>query len=154
LKRSLIIFIILFYFVFNFMSTVDSQSIDITGGDILLTIPPELTVEDTTTGLIYSIQSDPSNWYKITVATDLPFPNFVLTVQATNIITSIGPDNYGGDAQGAVTLGTTPQPLILNIKHGNLQHPHSCTLKYTASVTLFQDFGTDVHTITYTIIIQ
>jgi len=157
LKRKFIILILLFSFVVVFANKAHSQSVKITGGDVTLTISTATAgqepdpVTDVATGLRYYAAAPK---HTITVKTSLSSQNFTLTVEAINIVTGGDGGASGGTAQGVVTLSTTPQVFIIDIKKGTSEVPHTCTLKYTASVTVSQGTGSDVHTITYTIVKQ
>ena len=157
LKRKLIIIILLFSFVAMFVNKAHSQGVGITGGDVTLIISTATAgqepdpVTDEVTGLRYYATAPR---HKITVKTSLSSQKFTLTVEARNIVTGGDGGASGGTAQGVVTLNTTPQDFIRDIKKGTLAEPHTCTLKYTASATVSQGTGSDVHTITYTIVKQ
>jgi len=159
LKRKFIILILLFSFVAIFANKAHSQSVEITGVDVSLTISTATAgqdpdpVTDVATGLRYYAAAGP---HKITVKTSLSSQNFTLTVKAINIVTGGDGGASGGNDQGVVTLSTTPRDFdfIRDIKKGTSGVPHTCTLKYTASATVSQGTGSDVHTITYTIVKQ
>lgn len=162
MKRKLIILILLFSFIAIFANKVYCQGVEITGGDVTLTISTATAgqepdpVTDEVTGLRYYAIA-PTQKHKITVKTSLSSQNFTLTVEAINIVTGGGggaSGASGGTAQGVVTLSTTPQDFIRDIEKGTLGVSHTCTLKYTASATVSQGTGSDVHTITYTIVRQ
>lgn len=156
MKRKFIILILLFSLVAISADKVYCQDVEITGGNVLLNISTCTTggqpdpVVDESTGLRYFATLIN---HKITVKTSLSSQNFTLTVEAINIGTS-GDGGSGGSAQGVVTLSTTFQDLIRGIEEGTLLLPHECTLRYTASATVSQGTGSDVHTITYTIVAQ
>ncbi len=76
---------------------------------------------------------------KITAATDLGAPTFVLKVVAQNVT--------GGTAASEVTLSTTAADFVTAVS----QSSGTCDLAYTASATAAQGTGSDVHTVTYTV---
>ena len=157
MKRKILILILLFSFIAIFANKVYCQGVEITGGDVTLTISTATagqepdSVTDEATGLRYYATAPK---HKITVKTSLSSQNFTLTVEAINIVTGGDGGASGGTAQGVVTLSTTPRVFIIDIKKGTSEVPHTCTLKYTASATVSQGTGSDVHTITYTIVKQ
>jgi hypothetical protein len=77
---------------------------------------------------------------KITVATDLSSQNFTLKVEATSI--------SGGTPAGQVTVTDTPADFVTGVA----ETTGNCTLSYTALATAAQGTGSDVHTVTYTLI--
>lgn len=159
MKRNILFLILLIGIVVMFANKIYCQGISITGGNVSLTISTATAGEEpdsvynTDTGLNYwGIYWNPAR-YKITAKTNLSSPKFTLTVEAIQIVTSTsGYIPVGGTAQGEVTLSTTAQSIITDLKEGRSWNPHSCTLRYTTSATLSQGTGTDFHTITYTII--
>lgn len=76
---------------------------------------------------------------KITVATNLASPTYVLKALAVNV--------SGGTAAGEVVLSTTATDFVIDIS----QSIGGCNIRYTASATSAQSEGFDEHTITYTI---
>lgn len=159
LKQKFIILVLLFGFIILFVNEAfvfAAANVEITGGNVGLTIStasageePDPSTDDIT-GLLYYATAAVS--YKITVKTDLVSPQFTLKVLAKNIQT--GGSGSGGSAQTQVTINTTDQELIRDILKGKLSAPHSCDLEYNASASVSQGTGSDVHTITYTIIEQ
>ena len=124
------------------------SSVWITGGNITLTISTATagSEPDSVTNNTCSLDwSTNENNKKITVETDIASPTFTLKVEAVNIS---GTGNKVGTAVGEITLSITPQDFIERISEATA----SCTLKYTASATAAQGTGSDVHTITYTIL--
>ena len=97
-------------------------------------------VTDETCGLLWTTNETGK---KITVETDLNQQDFTLKVVATSVT--------GGIAASEVNfsvVGTTATDFVTSIS----ETVGSCTLKYTASATAAQGTGSDVHTITYTIL--
>lgn len=78
---------------------------------------------------------------KVTVQTDLATPKYTLKVAPT--VTS-------GAATGSaqLTLTTTAQDMVTGIT----KESGAATLGYTASATLSAGAGSDVHTVTYTLV--
>jgi len=104
---------------------------------------PDDAVDSTTCDLCWTTNA---NGKKITVQTDLVTPTFTLKVVAINI-TGVG--TAAGTAAAEVTLSTTgPNDFITSIS----QTTGICDLRYTASATAAQGIGSDVHTVTYTIL--
>lgn len=128
----------------------------IKGGNITLTIStaslnPEEDfqfdeVTNTSCKLFWNLGTIPSR--KITVQTDVDSPKFTLKVLAIDL------SENSGKAAGEVTLSTTAQNFVIDIPWwpGKWLPWGCCTLKYTASATLEQGTGEDIHTIIYTII--
>lgn len=118
------------------------NEVGITGGNITLTIStatpgqePDDAVDSTCT-LAWTTNEATK---KITAATDLAAPTFTLKVLATGVT--------GGTAALEVTLSTTAADLVTGISTTT----GGCTLQYTASATVGQGTGSDVHTVTYTL---
>jgi len=159
MKKKIIVLILLFGLIALFANKVYCQDVEITGGDVLLNISactaggqPE-PVTNEITGLTYQyVTLLLPLLYTITVETNLPATQFTLKVEAVSLSSA-----SAGSAQGEVTLlnNTVSYDLITDIEGGTLVAPqHTCTLKYTASATVSQGTGSDVHTITYTIVKQ
>ena len=115
----------------------------ITGGNITLTIntatagqEPTDAVDNTTCDLDWTTNQANK---KVTVATDLGAPTFTLKVVAQNVT--------GGTAAAEVTLSTTAADFVTGIATTT----GGCDLQYTASATVSQGTGSDVHTVTYTL---
>ncbi len=86
---------------------------------------------------------------KVTAQTSMGAPSFALSICAVNV--SAG----DGSAAGEVTLSTAPLDFVLSIPAGiPASDPGSCTLRYTASATAADGTGTNMHTITFTIVDQ
>ena len=118
------------------------NEVGITGGNITLTIntatagsQPTDAVDNTTCDLAWSTNQSSK---KITVQTSLGSPTFALKVAAQNV--------SGGTAGSEVTVSTSAQDFVSSIS----TTVGSCDLQYTASATLSDGTGSDVHTITYT----
>lgn len=119
------------------------NEVGISGGNITLTInsatagsQPTDAVDNSTCDLAWSTNQSSK---KITVQTSLGSPNFSLKVAAQNVT--------GGTAGSEVTIGTSAQDFVSSIS----TTVGSCDLQYTASATLSDGTGSDVHTITYTL---
>ena len=130
--------------------TVDVVTINelaITGGNVTLTINAAVAgadpTNDTDVSTTLAWTSNDTNTKKITVATDIN-PTYTLTVQATA--------TAGGTGLGAktLTLAAGAQDFVGTIA----QTVGNCTLTYTASATAALGTGTDVHTVTYTLVDQ
>jgi hypothetical protein len=118
------------------------SELTLAGGDVTLTTGPPVAgrepdaVANTDCALAWtSNQAD----MRITVATGLAAPTFVLKVVAQNVT--------GGTAAPEVTLSSTPADLVTGVS----RTPGGCTLRYTAWATTAQGIGSDVHTVTYTL---
>lgn len=109
-------------------------------GDVVLTISTAIAgqnpepVTDTSSTLAWT--KGPFGT-RITVATSLVSPKFILKVEAISV--------SGGSGVGEITISTTAQTLT------NVSGDGSCTLKYTGSAQASDGTGTDSHIITYTI---
>jgi len=159
LRREFFILILLFGLAPLLVDKVYGQGIEITGGDVTLTISTAIAgqepdpVTNESTGLRY--YGTPGNEkFKITVQTNLFPQNFTLKVMAINLIGSNEDKSKPGNPGKELTLSTTPQELVKNIRGGTADDPHWCTLKYTALATVEQGTGNDVHTVTYTITVK
>jgi hypothetical protein len=94
-----------------------------------------------------TLVSDPTQ--KITVRTNMATPGFSLIVRAVNV--SVG----DGASAGDVSLSTTETDFIVDIPSGVPPgDPGTCTVRYTASSTASDGTGTDIHTVTFTIVNQ
>jgi hypothetical protein len=130
-----------------------SQQITITGNPLLsitTALPgqePQAVVDATST-LTYRRQAVTT---KITVSTSCPGQRFTLKVLATNI--------SGGTAAPEVTLthGMLAADFVTNIPRTGAP-TKTCTPQYTASATFEQgnstELGSDIHTVTYTLLAQ
>ncbi len=156
-KRAFILSILVlgYYVLFTRGILVFAASLSVTGGDIVLTISTAVagadldSVTNEVSGL--SCWTNPQT-YKITARTNLAAPLFTLRVLVKNVQTGGG--GSGGTAQSQIILSTTDQDVVVGVTRGTLANPHTCTLEYTASATVVQGTGSDVHTITYTIVKQ
>ncbi|MBI3585641.1 MAG: hypothetical protein HY088_00740 [Ignavibacteriales bacterium] len=89
---------------------------------------------------------------KITVGTSCPSQSFTLKVLAVS--------PTAGTAAPEVTLanGMLATDFIINIPSGSTAAWRTATLRYTASATFAQgnstEMGNDVHTVTYTLVVQ
>lgn len=140
-------------YVVGFTATSDNHTVTvtvntineiaITGGSVTLTInsatagaDPNNDI-DATTGLLWtSNESDK----KATIQSDLAGPNFALKAVATGVT--------GGSAASEVTISTTAQDFITGIS----TTIGSGTIQYTGMATSAQGTGSDIHTITITIV--
>jgi hypothetical protein len=130
------------------------QDVRVQGGNVTLTVATGLpdgqpvAVTNTIASLRYRTQTVVT---KITVQTSCPAQKFTLKVLATSAT--------GGTAQPEVTLfdGMTPTNLILNIPTSNPKN-RTAGLRYTGSATFAQgnstELGSDIHTVTYTLVAQ
>ena len=90
-----------------------------------------------------------SNVWKITAQTSMNSPKFTLTTRAISV--SAG----DGTAVGEIALTVFPADLVVDIPAEiPVGDPGTCTLLYAASATAADGTGTDVHTVTYTIVNQ
>ena len=160
MKKSFLIFMalnILFLFIGigltsasdtdNHTVTVQVQSINelaVSGGNVTLTInsatagsDPDNDDDVSTCDLLWTT-NDASK--KIVAKTSLAAPTFTLKAVAESV--------SGGSAAAEVTLNTTDQDFVTGVATtvGN------CDIRYTASATAAEGTGSDVHTITYTIV--
>ncbi|MFZ5432870.1 MAG: hypothetical protein ACOZB3_03760 [Calditrichota bacterium] len=131
-----------------------AADLSLSGGDVSMTISAAVAgqqptgVTDETTQLQWvTLISDPTK--KIVAQSNLGTPNFTLSVTAVSI--SAG----DGSSAGIVTLGSTPTDLIVDIPADvPAGDPGTCTLRYAASAVAGDGSGSDVHTVTFTIMDQ
>jgi hypothetical protein len=122
------------------------NNVAVTGGNITLTVSTAVPgsepsdANDATTGLTWDTDEGSK---KITVASSLISPAFTLKVVATGLT--------DGTSNGQLTLTNSSQDIISGIP---ITVSGSSTLSYTASATAAQGTGSDVHTITYTIVTE
>ena len=131
----------------NHTVTVTVNSINqvaIVGGNITLTIStatagsnPNNASDSTTCDLNWTTNESDK---KITVATNLAVQKFTLKVVAQNVA--------GGTAAAQVTITDTAADLVTAIT----TTLGTCDLSYTAIATAAEGTGSDVHTVTYTLI--
>lgn len=122
-----------------------SATLTVRGGNVILTLvsatagqEPDPLVNQVAGALKYRKgQADPPQ--KITVETNVGSPLFTLKVEAVNVRVGI--------STGELTLATTAQDLITNISRSGGK---SCDLRYTLVALVSDGTGTDVHTVTYT----
>lgn len=131
-----------------------AQNMRVQGGNITLTISTGIAggqpaaVTNTATSIRFRRQAVVT---KVTVQTSCPVQRFSLSVVATAAT--------GGTAQPEVTLvdGMAPTDLITNVPTSGGANK-SATLQYTASATFAQgnsnEVGSDIHTVTYTLVAQ
>jgi hypothetical protein len=119
------------------------NEISVTGGNILLAInsatagsEPNNEV-DATTGLQWTSNATGK---KITVESDVASPEYTLKALATGV--------SGGTAASEVTISNVSQDFITGVATTT----GSGTTRYTASATVAGGTGSDVHTITFTIV--
>ncbi len=99
----------------------------------------QMTTSDQTTTLLWGTNSSAQ---KITAATSLVAPQFALKLVAVS--------PTAGTAAPEMTLSSTSSDLLLNIGRNS----GSCLLRYTGVALASQGTGTDIHTITLTILAQ
>lgn len=139
--------------VYGGVETARSQQISITGNPVLsitTALPGQepTAVTDATSTLRYRRQSVVT---KITVSTSCPGQRFTLKVLATNV--------SGGTAAPEVTLtdGMVATDFVTGIPRTGALNK-SCRPRYTASATFEQgnsaELGSDIHTVTYTLLAQ
>ena len=116
----------------------------LSGGNITLTVntatagqEPDYAADLTTCDLAWTTNESTK---KITIETDLGAPQFSLLALAMNVT--------GGTAAPLVTVSTSAQDLVVRVT----ETVGSCDLAYGAIATAAQGTGTDVHTITCTLI--
>ena len=134
--------------------TSPAQPISITGGNQTMTISAgtaggqPISVLNTACTLRYKKQARIS---KITVATSCPGQDYSLYVLATNVTKGVAAP------QVSLVNGNTAMDLITSIPTTGTRNA-TCTLQFTASATFSDgnsaELGDDVHTITYTILVQ
>jgi hypothetical protein len=137
-----------------FFGVGQSADVSVLNGDVELTISSATAgqqpnpVTDEVCQLQWStLVSDPTQ--KITVRTNLATPGFSLIVRAVNV--SAG----DGAAAGDISLSTTATDFIVDIPAGvPVGDPGTCTVRYTASSTASDGTGSDIHTVTFTIVNQ
>ena len=125
----------------------------IVGGDVEITISSATagqepnSVIDETCQLEWVTLGGGNNNKKITVQSNLFPQKFTLAVEARNV------SNGDGTAVGKVVLGNGSRDLITGIPSTlPAGDPGTCTLRYTASAATSDGTGSDIHTITYTIL--
>ncbi len=124
-----------------------SATLTVRGGNVVLSFvsamagqEPDPLVNQVAAALKYRKgRADPPQ--KITVETNIGSPLFTLKVEAVNV--------RNGISTGELTLATTAQDLIANISQNGSR---SCDLRYTLVALVSDGTGTDVHTVTYTMI--
>lgn len=99
----------------------------------------QMTTSDQTTTLLWGTNSSAQ---KITASTSLVAPQFTLKLVAVS--------PTAGTAAPEMTLSSTSSDLLLNIGRNS----GSCQLRYTGVALASQGTGTDIHTITLTILAQ
>ena len=116
----------------------------LSGGNITLTVntatagqEPDAAMDLTTCDLVWTTNESTK---KITIETDLGAPQFSLLALAMNVT--------GGTAAPVVTVSTTAQDFVTGVT----ETVGSCDLGVGVIATAAQGTGTDVHTITYTLI--
>lgn len=132
------------FFGFLIPTAVSGQSMSLSGGNINLTFSAPTAgsdlddvVDNTSCDLVWNRPSGPGT-YRITVQSTLDSPRAQLTVRALNV--------DRGTSSGQVILRNFAINLVTNILVGD----GGCDLEFTASVSLTDGIGTDVHTVTYT----
>ncbi len=98
-----------------------------------------MSTTDQTTSLLWGINS---SLKKITVNTNNSAPQFTLKILA------ISPTQ--GNAAPEVSVALAASDFLVNVGRSS----GSCTLRYTGEALASQGFGTDNHTITFTILNQ
>jgi hypothetical protein len=152
-KAALGFSIILFWMGIVMAADTDSHTVTVTvntineivvtGGNLLLAIntatagsePTE--VVDATAGLQWTSNATGK---KITVETDIASAEYTLKALATGVT--------GGAAASEVTISSGPQDFITGVATTT----GSSTTRYTASATVSDATGSEVHTITFTIV--
>jgi hypothetical protein len=157
-NRIVLLCLVFFFAPKAFASDTDSHTVtvnvssitelSIQGGNVTLTINsgtaesgPE-SASDSSTELFWSTNEVDK---KITVETNLAAPNFTLSVQADNIA---GSGTAIGTSAGQVFVSTTPQDFVTAISEAEAH----AALAYFAEADASDGTGSDVHTITYTIV--
>jgi len=149
----LAIFLVVFRPAHSSAATTDNHTVTVTvnaineiaivGGNISMTINTATAGDDpnndvdATTGLLWTSNETGK---KATIQTDLAAPSFTLKAVATGV--------SGGSAASEVTLTTTAQDFITGIATTT----GSGTIQYTSVATSAQGTGSDIHTITITIV--
>ncbi len=153
-RRHALVFVSIAAALIVFTTTSQAQNLRVQGGNITLTIASGIaggepaSVTSTLASLRLRVQTVIT---KITVATSCPVQRFTLEVEATAAT--------GGTAQPKVTLidGMAPKDLLTDIPTGNPKN-RTATLQYTATATFSQgnstELGSDIHTVTYTLLAQ
>jgi hypothetical protein len=120
------------------------NEIAVTGGNLLLTIntatagSDPTSAVDATTGLEWTSNATGK---KITIESDIDSsPGYSLKALATGV--------SGGSPEAEVTISSAAQDYIGGVSTTT----GSCTTRYTASATAAGGTGSDVHTITFTIV--
>lgn len=120
---------------------VEAQRLSVQGGPVVMQLDPvgSPSVEDLSAGLRWNRVRSPS---KIVVSSSAPIHRFALSVDAIN--------TRRGISLGEVALipGDPAQDLVIGIEG---PAAGACTLRYVAEARPEQGYGTDIHTVTYTI---
>ena len=124
-------------------------SLTVFGGNLSLAIStatagqePDAAIDESTT-LRFKKESTEEPTLKITVATNLASPIFVLEIGALNA--------DAGNPTGTLILGTAAQDLLTDISNTKNK---TCHVRYSASATVAEGTGADSHTVTFTIVAQ
>lgn len=124
-------------------------SVTIFGGDLSLAIStatagqePDAAIDESTL-LRFRKANAGEPTLKITVATSLASPSFVLEAGAVDV--------EAGNSTGTLILGTTAQDLLTDISN---KANKTCHVRYSASATVAEGTGADSHTVTFTIVAQ
>ncbi len=118
--------------------TVSSLNLDVLAGDILVG-RDLMTITDQSSSLLWGTNGGSR---KITAGTSLASPKFELRLFASN--------SSRGTPSPEFALSTIPQDLLLDIGRSL----GSCVLRYTGIAYASQGTGTDIHTISFTIVAQ
>ncbi|MBU1919704.1 hypothetical protein KKG66_02585 [bacterium] len=119
------------------------NEIAVTGGNVLLTIntatagSEPTNAADATSGLLWTSNASGK---KITIGTNLASPEYTLKALATGV--------SGGTAASEVTVSNISQDFITGVSTTT----GSSSTRYTASATVEGGAGSDIHTITFTIV--
>ncbi|CAN5527429.1 hypothetical protein BH23BAC4_BH23BAC4_08200 [soil metagenome] len=140
-------------------ATAQNRSLSVVGGNVTLVVGSSAPfpgadlepVSSSTGGLDW--RTGPGGNRKITVSSDAPGQSFPLAIVAINIVGPATP-------LSAVPLtdGMAPRDLLRNLKAASGNESGSCTLRYTAHVSVVDGnsntHGDDQHIVTFTLVDQ
>jgi hypothetical protein len=118
--------------------TASSLTLDVLTGDIVVG-RDLMTITDQSSSLLWGTNG---SGRKITASTSLAAPKFELRLSASN--------PTRGTPTPEFALSTLPQDLLLDIGRSL----GSCVLQYTGIAYASQGTGTDIHSISFTIVAQ
>ncbi len=134
------------------ITVIERTRLEIIGGDVFIDVTPSgpgtTTVSNSGAGLQWWSNGNQTRY--VTVETNLAAPVYSLTVEAQNITELGGKKNSTpGTAVGVVALDGLGAKLFIDAIWRTWS---MCDLVYTAQADPTTPVGTDVHTVTYTLV--